>query len=55
MDSETKYSLHVSGERQVNDITTGRNEVLRLRAGSARAQLGVIKETIGGTGILSVF
>ena len=45
MESENKYSLHVSGERQVSDISTQWNEVLHLRAGSARAQLGVIKES----------
>ena len=47
MESENKDSLHVSGERQVNEITTQGNEVLHLQAGSARARLGVIKESHG--------
>lgn len=45
MESGNKYSLHVSGERYVSEITTQRNEVLHLRPGSARARLGVIKES----------
>ena len=45
MESENKDSLHVSGERQVNEITTQGNEVLHLQPGSARARLGVIKES----------
>lgn len=45
MESENKDSLHVSGERQVNEITTQRNKVLHLQPGSARARLGVIKES----------